>query len=148
MEKPIALAADHGGYELKNSVRDYLAAKGLETVDFGTLTGERCDYPDLATPACQAVLEGRCRTALLFCGTGAGISIAANKIKGIRAVCCSDAFTAEYARRHNDANALCLGGRVLGPGLAATLVELFLETEFEGGRHAGRVAKISALEEK
>ena len=99
-------------------------------------------------PACDAVVKGECRCALLFCGTGVGISISANKIHGIRACCCSDAFSAEYTRRHNDANALCLGGRVVGAGLACTLVDLFLNTEFEGGRHQRRVDKITALENR
>ena len=102
----------------------------------------------MAVPACDAVVKGECRCALLFCGTGVGISISANKIHGIRACCCSDAFSAEYTRRHNDANARCLGGRVVGAGLACTLVDLFLNTEFEGGRHQRRVDKITALENR
>lgn len=146
MIKPIALAADHGGFELKEAVRAHLDEIGAAYTDFGSFSGEACDYPDMAKTACDAVVNGQCRTALLFCGTGVGISISANKIKGIRACCCSDAFSAEFTRRHNDANALCLGGRVLGPGLAIYLVDLFLNTPFEGGRHQTRVDKITALE--
>ncbi len=148
MNKPVALAADHGGFELKNHIKAHLEKLGVETVDFGTNSPDSVDYPDFARPACQAVLDGSCRCALLFCGTGVGISIAANKMRGIRAACCSDAFSAEYTRRHNDANALCMGGRVVGSGLAEMMVDLFLNTEFEGGRHAGRVAKVAALEKE
>ena len=100
----------------------------------------------MAKLACDAVVSGECEKALLFCGTGIGISMAANKVKGIRAACCSDYFSAKYTRLHNDANALCLGGRVVGPGLAIELVDVFLDTPFEGGRHEGRIAKIHALE--
>ena len=144
--KPIALAADHGGFELKEAVRKHLDEIGQAYIDFGTLDGASCDYPDMAAPACDAVVAGDCRCALLFCGTGVGISMSANKIHGIRACCCSDSFSAEYTRRHNDANALCLGGRVVGPGLAIQLVDLFLNTPFEGGRHQRRIDKLTALE--
>lgn len=144
--KPIALAADHGGFELKEAVRKHLDEIGQSYTDFGTLDGASCDYPDMAAPACDAVVAGDCRCALLFCGTGVGISMSANKIHGIRACCCSDSFSAEYTRRHNDANALCLGGRVVGPGLAIQLVDLFLNTPFEGGRHQRRIDKLTALE--
>lgn len=144
--KPIALAADHGGFELKEAVRKHLDEIGQDYTDFGTLDGASCDYPDMAAPACDAVVAGDCRCALLFCGTGVGISMSANKIHGIRACCCSDSFSAEYTRRHNDANALCLGGRVVGPGLAIQLVDLFLNTPFEGGRHQRRIDKLTALE--
>lgn len=148
MEKPIALAADHGGFELKEAVKQHLDELGLAYIDFGTHSTASVDYPDMALPACEAVAAGQCGKALLFCGTGVGISIAANKVKGIRACCCSDSFSCEYTRRHNDANALCLGGRVVGAGLACQLVDLFLATPFEGGRHAARVAKIAALEQR
>ncbi len=147
MSKPIALAADHGGYELKEAVRKHLDEQGVTYIDFGTNGPASVDYPDMAAPACKAVVNGECDKALLFCGTGVGISMAANKIKGIRACCCSDAFSAEYTRRHNDANALCMGGRVVGPGLACQLVDAFLSTEFEGGRHSARIAKLMALEQ-
>ncbi|WP_395151038.1 ribose 5-phosphate isomerase B [uncultured Allofournierella sp.] len=147
MTKPVALAADHGGYELKEAIRKHLEEQGIAYKDFGCFDGTSCDYPDMAKAACDAVVGGECRCALLFCGTGVGISMSANKIRGIRACCCSDAFSAEYTRRHNDANALCLGGRVVGAGLATTLVDLFLNTPFEGGRHEGRIQKMMALEQ-
>lgn len=147
MSKPIALAADHGGYELKEAVKKHLEEIGVAYVDYGTNSTASVDYPDMAVPACKAVVNGECDKALLFCGTGVGISIAANKVKGIRACCCSDAFSAEFTRRHNDANALCMGGRVVGAGLAIQLVDLFLNTEFEGGRHTARVAKLMAVEQ-
>ena len=148
MSKPIALAADHGGYELKNAVKQHLDELGLAYVDFGTNSPASVDYPDMALPACKAVVNGECDKALLFCGTGVGISMAANKVPGIRACCCSDAFSAEFTRRHNDANALCMGGRVVGPGLGIKLVDIFLSTEFEGGRHVNRIAKLTALEQR
>ena len=148
MTKPVALAADHGGYELKEAIRKHLDEIGVAYKDFGSYTGEACDYPDMAEAACRAVVAGECDKALLFCGTGVGISMSANKIRGIRACCCSDAFSAEYTRRHNDANALCMGGRVVGPGLGIYLVDLFLTTEFEGGRHQRRIDKLTALENR
>ena len=148
MTKPIALAADHGGFALKEEVRAHLDELGLAYKDFGSYDGESCDYPDMAVPACDAVVFGECSTALLFCGTGVGISMSANKVKGIRACCCSDAFSAEYTRRHNDANALCMGGRVVGPGLAIQLVDIFLNTPFEGGRHQRRIDKLMAIEQR
>ena len=146
MTKPVALAADHGGYELKEAIRKHLDEIGVAYKDFGSYTGEACDYPDMAEAACRAVVAGECDKALLFCGTGVGISMSANKIRGIRACCCSDAFSAKYTRRHNDANALCMGGRVVGPGLGIYLVDLFLNTPFEGGRHQRRIDKMMALE--
>ena len=148
MAKPIALAADHGGFELKEAVKAHLKELGLEYIDFGTHSTDSVDSPDMAVPACEAVVKGESDKALLFCGTGVGISMAANKIKGIRACCCSDSFSCEYTRRHNDANALCMGGRVVGAGLACQLVDLFLNTEFEGGRHQRRIDKLTALENR
>lgn len=142
----IALACDHGGFQLKEEVKKHLDKLGLPYEDFGCHDGEACDYPDMAKLACDAVVDGRCDRALLFCGTGIGISMAANKIKGIRAAACSDWFSAKYTRAHNDANALCLGGRVVGAGLAIELVDIFLNTPFEGGRHSRRVEKLAALE--
>ena len=147
MSKPIALAADHGGYELKEAIKKHLEEKGVAYVDYGTNSTASVDYPDMALPACKAVVNGECDKALLFCGTGVGISMSANKVKGIRACCCSDAFSAEFTRRHNDANALCMGGRVVGPGLAIQLVDVFLGTEFEGGRHSARIEKLMAIEQ-
>lgn len=143
---PLALGADHGGYELKEAIKAHLDELGIPYQDFGTHSPQRCDYPDIAQVACEAVLDGRCRYAILCCGTGVGMSMAANKLHGIRACCCSDTFSAEYTRRHNDANVLCLGGRVVGPGLGCTLVDAFLNATFEGGRHQERVDKITALE--
>lgn len=142
----IALGADHGGYALKEAIKLQLDKAGIAYRDFGANTPDSCDYPDMAVLPCNAVVSGECEKALLFCGTGIGISMAANKIKGIRAACCSDYFSAKFTRLHNDANALCLGERVIGPGLAWELVEVFLNTEFEGDRHARRVNKIMALE--
>lgn len=148
MTKPVALAADHGGVELKNAVKAHLDECGIAYVDYGTNSAASVDYPDMALPACDAVVSGECSKALLFCGTGVGMSMAANKVRGIRACCCSDSFSCEYTRRHNDANALCLGGRVVGPGLACQLVDLFLATEFEGGRHSRRIAKLADIENR
>ena len=144
----IALGSDHAGLALKQAVMAHLDEAGIPYEDFGCYTPDSVDYPDMAVAPCEAVVDGRCEKALLFCGTGIGIGMAANKIKGIRACSCSDAFSAKYTRMHNDANALCLGGRVVGPGLACELVDIFLSTAFEGGRHARRVDKIMALEQK
>lgn len=146
--KPLALGADHGGYALKEAVKAHLDEQGIPYIDFGTHSEASVDYPDMAVPPCEAVVNGECRFALLFCGTGVGISMAANKVKGIRACCCSDSFSCEFTRRHNNANALCLGGRVLGAGLAIQLVDLFLNTPFEGDRHQRRIDKITALENR
>ncbi len=147
-DKKIAIACDHGGYDLKLEVMKFLDGEGVDCVDLGTHTKDSCDYPDYAALACGKVTSGECAAAILICGTGIGMSMAANKIKGIRAACCSDTFSARFTRMHNDANVLCFGGRVVGPGLACDMVKLFLETEFEeGGRHSGRIAKIKALEE-
>lgn len=148
MPRTIALASDHAGFELKMHIRAYLEKKGYICVDVGTDSTQRVDAVDYAVPACQEVLSGRCECALLFCGTGVAMSIAANKMPGMRACCCSDAFTAELTRRHNNANALCMGGRVVGVGLAEKLVDLFLAAEFEEGVYQMRNDKITALEQK
>lgn len=143
----IALGSDHAGYKLKDEVKKHLDELGIAYKDFGCASStDRVDYPDMVTAPCNAVLSGNCNKALLFCGTGIGISMAANKIKGIRAACCSDYFSAKYTRLHNNANVLCMGGRVVGAGLALELVDVFLNTEFEGGRHAARVDKLTELE--
>ena len=144
----IALGSDHGGFELKRELANYLTERGIPFEDFGTHSPDSCDYPDMAVEPCEAVANGRCDQAILICGTGIGISMAANKIHGIRAAVCSDYFSAKYTRLHNDANVLCLGGRVVGPGLACELVEVFLNTPFEGGRHSGRIEKLMKREEK
>ena len=125
----------------------YLEEKGIAFKNFGITECKSVDYPDIALPVAKSVASGECEKGLLVCGTGIGMSMAANKVKGIRAACCSDHYSVEYTRLHNDANILCLGGRVIGPGVASELVELFLNTQYEGGRHANRVAKITAIEE-
>ena len=144
----IALGADHGGYELKEAIKKHLADKGVEYRDFGTFTGEAIDYPIIAEKVALAITGGECERGILCCGTGVGISIAANKVKGIRCACCSDCFSAHFTRLHNDANILAMGGRVIGAGLACMMVDTFLDTEFEGGRHARRVDLITEIESK
>lgn len=144
----IALGSDHGGFALKQEVKAFLDSRSIPYQDFGTYTEESCDYPRYAEAACRAVVSGQCEKAILCCGTGIGISIAANKIKGIRAALCSDYFSAKYTRLHNDANVLCMGGRTIGPGLALELVDVFLHTEFEGGRHQRRIDQITELENR
>lgn len=138
----IALGSDHAGLELKREVMKYLEEKGLEYKDYGTYTADSCDYPIYGKAVGKAVSSGECEKGILICGTGLGISIAANKIPGVRAACCSDCFSAEMSRRHNDSNILAFGARVVGSGLALKIVECWLNTEFEGGRHARRVAMI------
>ncbi len=143
----IAIGSDHAGYGLKCEIIKHLAEKGVEFIDCGC-NGESVDYPDIAEATCAKVTSGEADKAILICGTGVGISISANKIKGIRAALCGDWYSAKYTRLHNDANVLCMGGRVIGAGLAAEITDIFLDTEFEGGRHARRVDKIMKLEEK
>ncbi len=142
----IAIASDHGGFDLKEEIKSYLTAKGYEVKDYGTHDKSSCDYPDIAKALCDGINSGQCERGILLCGTGIGISMAANKIQGIRAACCSDYFSAKYTRLHNDANVLCMGGRVVGAGLGCELAEIFLTTDFEGGRHGTRVEKLMALE--
>ena len=142
----IGIGSDHGGYGLKQSIIAYLKDKGYEYKDYGTYTEDSCDYPVYGAAVAHAVASGECERGIVICGTGIGISIAANKVKGVRCALCGDCYSAEYTRRHNDANVLALGARVLGPGLAEKIVETFLTTEFEGGRHARRIALISELE--
>lgn len=144
----IAVGSDHGGFSLKQAIMKQLDEQNIAYKDFGTYTEESCDYPVYAEKVCRAILSGECEKGLLFCGTGIGIGMAANKVRGIRAATCSDIFSARYSRLHNDANVLCLGGRVVGPGLAGELVDAFLTTEFEGGRHSRRVALISDIEKR
>ncbi len=143
----IVLAADHGGYELKEEVKKYLDKKGILYKDTGCFSKESVDYPDVTKIACQEITSGACEKGIIFCGTGIGVSIAANKIRGIRACACSETFSAEFTRKHNDANVLCLGGRVVAGGLAIEIVKKFLNTEFEGGRHQKRIDKINKLED-
>ena len=142
----LMIGSDHGGFELKEEVKQYLESLGHEVVDVGTYTPDSCDYPDIAKAGCEKITSGECERGILICGTGIGISMAANKIRGIRAACCSDTYSARYTRLHNDANVLCFGGRVVGGGLACELVDAYLSVEFEGGRHQRRVDKIMALE--
>ncbi len=143
----IAIGSDHAGYGLKCEIIKHLEEKGVEFIDCGC-SGESVDYPDIAEKTCEKVTSGEAEKAILVCGTGVGISMSANKIKGIRAALCGDWYSAKYTRMHNDANVLCMGGRVIGAGLAAEITDIFLETEFEGGRHVSRVDKIMKLEEK
>ena len=142
----IAIGCDHVGYELKKRVIDHLTEKGHEVVDFGTDSTERTDYPIYGEKAANAVASGECDRGIVICGTGIGMSLAANKVKGIRAAAVSEHFSAKYTRLHNDSNVLCLGGRVIGIGTALELVDLFVDTEFEGGRHQRRVEKIPVSE--
>ncbi len=145
----IALGSDHAGLELKNFIKQHLDERKIEYTDYGTYTTESADYAVYAEKAAKAVASGECKLGLLFCGTGVGISMAANKVRGIRAACCSDAFSAEMTRLHNDANILCLGGRVVTPEKAVELVDLFLDTPFSGEeRHARRIAQITELENR
>ncbi len=142
----IAIASDHGGFELKQEIMKHLEARGLEYTDYGTYTTDSCDYPVYAEKAARAVAKGECERAILVCGTGIGVSMCANKVKGIRAALCGDCYSAEFTRLHNDANVLCMGARVTGSGLALKIVDTFLDTGFEGGRHARRVALIHEIE--
>ena len=144
----IAIGCDHGGYELKQELIAYLNEKGLEFKDYGCDSLESCDYPIYGEAVARAIVSGECERGIIICGTGIGISISANKVKGIRAALCGDCFSAEMTRLHNDANILSLGARVTGPGLAMKIVDTFLNTEFEGGRHARRVELISGIEAK
>ena len=144
----IAVACDHGGLALKQVLLDYLQKNGYEVCDFGTNTADSCDYPDHALPAAAAVARGECERGILICSTGIGISIAANKVRGIRCAHCHDTYSAKYTRLHNDANMIAFGQKIIGDGLMLEIVDTFLHTEFEGGRHQRRVDKISAIEEK
>lgn len=143
----VVIGCDHGGYELKKEVLAFLDEKGVKYLDMGC-NGESCDYPDIAEAVCGKILDGSCDKGILICGTGIGISIAANKIKGIRAALCADYYSAKYTRMHNDSNVICMGGRVTGPGTACEMVNVFLDTDFEGGRHQRRIDKIAEIEKK
>ena len=142
----IAIASDHGGYLLKEHIKAYLAAKGITCQDFGTDSTGSCDYPVFGRAAAEAVASGRCETGIVICTTGIGISITANKVKGIRCALCAEPLSAEMTRRHNDANMLAMGAGIVGPNLAERIVDTFLSTQFEGGRHARRVALITEME--
>lgn len=142
----IAIGSDHNGVALKEALVQS-ALQGHTVRDFGVFTAESVDYPDIAFAVARAVASGECERGILICGTGIGMAIAANKVKGIRAAACSDVYSAKMSRRDNDANILCLGGRVVGPGLAAEIVTVWLQEPFAGGRHARRLEKIHAQEE-
>ena len=142
----IAIGCDHGGLDHKNAIVQHLKERGFEIEDFGIKVLESVDYPDIAKPVALSVASKKNELGILVCGTGIGMSLAANKVKGIRAAVCSDHFSAKYTRLHNDANILCLGGRVIGIGTALELVDLFVDTAFEGGRHQKRVDKITEIE--
>lgn len=142
----IAIGSDHGGYELKEHIKRHLEEEGVEYKDYGVYNENSVDYPDCAVPVCEAVLSGKAEKGILLCGTGIGISIAANKIDGIRAAHCTDVYSATMAKQHNNANVICLGGRITGRELAFMIVDAWNGAEFLGGRHGERIAKIHSLE--
>ena len=142
----IAIGCDHGALDLKNKVIAHLTAKGYEVVNFGTDTLDSCDYPDFAGPAAQAVASGECDRGIVMCTTGIGVSLTANKVKGIRCALRSDVMSARMTRQHNDTNMMAIGAAVVGPMLALEIIDTWLGTEFEGGRHQRRIDKMMALE--
>ncbi len=143
----IAMAADHAGYALKEALKVCLEEMGHTVVDFGAHREDPSDdYPDFGRPAARAVASGECERGIFCCGSGLGMMLTANKVRGIRAVVCHEPYSARLSRLHNDANVLCLGGRIIGPGLAQEVVRVWLETPFEGGRHARRVDKVMEVE--
>ena len=142
----IAIASDHGGYHLKEHIKAYLAAKGITCQDFGTDSTESCDYPVFGKEAAEAVASGQCEKGIVICTTGIGISITANKVKGVRCALCSEPLSAEMTRRHNDANMLAMGAGMVGKNMAERIVDTFLDTAFEGGRHQRRVDLITDME--
>ena len=144
----IVLGSDHAGFELKEDLRSYLAEMKVDALDLGTYSEDSVDYPDVAVKVAEKVARGEVERGLLICGTGIGMSIVANRFAGVRAALCHDLYTARISREHNNANILALGGRVTGKGLAREMLKVFLETEFQGGRHEQRVNKIAALETK
>ena len=148
MKRTIAIASDHTALELKAEIKKHLESQNVEVVDYGTYTSDSCNYPDYAEKVCDAINEGKQDLGILVCGTGIGMSMAANKCKGIRAACCTDTFSARFTRLHNDANVLCMGARVIGAGLACDIADIFINTDFEGGRHQTRVDMVMALENK
>ena len=142
----IALGSDHGGYDLKERVKAYLDKEGIAYKDYGCHSKESCDYPVFGKAAAEAVASGECDKGIVICTTGIGVSMAANKVGGVRCALCTDCLQAEMTRRHNDANVLALGAGITGPNLAKRMVEIFLSTEFEGGRHARRVALVDSIQ--
>jgi ribose 5-phosphate isomerase B len=144
----IALGADHAGWELKEEIKAWLLERNVELLDFGTHSPDSVDYPDYAAQVGEAVAAGKAERGVLVCGTGIGMAMAANKVPGVRAAFCPDLFTARMSREHNDANVLALGGRLTGRELALEIVEMWLRAEFQGGRHARRVGKVTELEQR
>ena len=144
----IGLGADHGGFGLKEHIKDYLTKKGYQIKDYGTFDGEAVDYPDVAFAVCEGIIGGECETGILFCGTGIGISIAANKVDGIICAHCTEPFSSKMAKQHNNANVIALGGRTIGDCLAEEIVDAYLSAEFLGGRHENRVNKIMNYKQK
>ncbi len=142
----VAIGCDHGGLEHKNAIAEHLKERGFEVKDFGIYEQVSVDYPDIAVKVCESIVSGENELGILVCGTGIGMSIAANKVKGIRAAACSEHYSAKYTRLHNNSNVLCLGGRVIGIGTALELADIFVDTEFEGGRHQRRIDKIADIE--
>ena len=144
----ISIASDHGGYDLKEDLKQWLTGLGHEVTDFGCEGHDSCDYADFCAPAARAVAEGKCERGIVICTTGIGASITANKVKGVRCALCSEPWSAQMTRRHNDANVLGLGAGCVGPLMARQIVEAFLSFEFEGGRHQRRIDKIAAVENR
>jgi len=142
----IAIACDHGAYDLKEAVKEHLTKQGHELVDFGTHSRESCDYPDFAGPAAQAVAAGECEKGIVLCTTGIGVSITANKVRGVRCALLSDLMSAKMTRQHNDTNVMAMGAGVVGQMLALQIVDTWLGTDFEGGRHQRRIDKMMAYE--
>lgn len=142
----IAIGCDHGGFEHKNAIAEHLKERGFEVTDFGIYENKSVDYPEIALKVANSVASGENTLGILVCGTGIGMSMAANKVNGIRAAAVSDHFSAKYTRLHNNANILCLGGRVIGVGTALELADLFVDTEYEGGRHQKRLDMITEIE--
>lgn len=143
----IAIGCDHAGCEMKKAIIDALGENGFEFKDMGC-NGEPCDYPVIAEALCAEITSGRCEKGILICGTGIGMSLAANKVNGIRAALCADSFSTKFTRLHNNSNVMCMGARTLGVGLATELAEIFLTTDFEGGRHQRRIDLITEIESK
>ena len=142
----LAVGCDHGGLEHKNAIAEHLKSEGFEVEDFGIYENKSVDYPEIALKVANSIKNGENELGILVCGTGIGMSLAANKVNGIRAAACSEHFSAKYTRLHNNSNILCLGGRVIGIGTALELCDIFVNTEFEGGRHQRRIDMITEIE--
>ena len=142
----IAVGCDHGGLEHKNAIAEHLKSEGFEVEDFGIYENKSVDYPEIALKVANSIKNGENELGILVCGTGIGMSLAANKVNGIRAAACSEHYSAKYTRLHNNSNILCLGGRVIGIGTALELCDIFVNTEFEGGRHQRRIDMITEIE--